>query len=301
MNEQPKPSLINSLAKQYDMDPQQFYAVIKNTVMPKEATNEQTAAFLMVAKEYGLSPLLKEIHAFPARRGGGIVPVISIDGWSAMVNRHPQYDGVEFSYDQDETGKILSITCTMWRKDRSHPTVVTEFMSECYRDSDAWRGSPGRMIRHRGFAQAARLTFGFSAAYDEENADYNRGFTADTQKAEPPQDKVVDIIAPNKRPPAAPPKATQRAGGRDLPPAGTETPPKGQTPASGQPPREGVDLFVDQISMAINRCDKLEELEDGWRSSDVEDRLKDDPDALELLQAVYAKAEKKLKAREAGR
>src|SRR5262245_14140499 len=165
------PALLDGLAAQFGLDRNEFWNIIKTTIMPREASNEETAAFLMVCRNYNLNPMLKEIHAFKNRKTGGIIPVISIDGYSTMVNRHPQFDGVEFAFQQDAgDGSVIACTCTMFRKDRSRPVTVTEFMAECSRDTDAWKLTPARMLRHRAFMQAARLCFGFTS-FDDDGPD----------------------------------------------------------------------------------------------------------------------------------
>ena len=58
-----------------------FSDVLASTIMPSPNVRpEQITAFLMVAKEYKLNPITKEIYAFPAK-GGGVQPIVSIDGW----------------------------------------------------------------------------------------------------------------------------------------------------------------------------------------------------------------------------
>ena len=88
----------------------------------------------------GLVPAAVE-HAFPTR-GGGIQPIVSIDGWSNLVNSHPQCDGFDFEDHIDSAGALVSITCRMYRKDRKHPIVATEYMAECRRATDTWRQWP---------------------------------------------------------------------------------------------------------------------------------------------------------------
>jgi phage recombination protein Bet len=161
-----KPKLIDALAMKYNMDPAKFYATIRATIMPANATEEQTAALLMVAHQYDLNPILKQIYAFPSK-GGGITPIISIDGWCELINRQQAFDGMEFEDHLDSDGKVYAITCAMYRKDRSRPTRITEYLVECARNTDPWRTSPNRMLRHRAMIQTARLTFGLSAAFDE--------------------------------------------------------------------------------------------------------------------------------------
>ena len=67
----------------------------------QKATESELLALVVVANEYGLNPFLKEIYAFPAK-GGGIVPVVSIDGWLRMVNDHPQMDGIVTNHRENE-------------------------------------------------------------------------------------------------------------------------------------------------------------------------------------------------------
>jgi phage recombination protein Bet len=155
-----RPSLVDSMAAKYDMDPRAFVGAIKSTVIKGDCSDEQFAAFLMVAKEYDLNPLTKEIYAFPDR--GGIQPIVSIDGWMNLINSHPQFDGMEFADHIGDDGKLASVECRMFRKDRNRPTAVIEYMSECVRSTDPWKKWPNRMLRHKAAIQCARYAFGFS-------------------------------------------------------------------------------------------------------------------------------------------
>lgn len=156
----PKRSLVDSMAAKYDMEPAAFVNAIKATVIKGQCSNEQFAAFLMVAKEYDLNPLTKEIYAFPDR--GGITPIVSIDGWMNLINSHPQFDGMEFVDTTGDDGKLYSVECKMYRKDRQRPTTVIEYMTECFRQTDPWKKWPNRMLRHKAAIQCARYAFGFS-------------------------------------------------------------------------------------------------------------------------------------------
>jgi hypothetical protein len=162
-------SLIERMADRRHIDAETFYTTIKNTVMPSAATKDQLAAFLMVADRYGLDPITREIYAFPGK-GGGINPVVSIDGWIHLVNSHPDSNGFSFTYAHDEEGRLKSATCTMHRKNHDQPVVVTEFLSECYRNTEPWNLMPARMLRHKAFKEAARYCFGFSGVIDEDEA-----------------------------------------------------------------------------------------------------------------------------------
>ena len=141
----------------------------KQTGAIKEASDAEVAALMIVAREHGLNPFLKEIYAFPDKRGG-IVPVVGIDGWIRIVNEHPAYDGVDFIYEKFD-GTPAWIECHMFRKDRTHPIQVREFLSECRRDTTPWQSHPARMLRHKTYIQCARVAFGFAGIFDPDEAD----------------------------------------------------------------------------------------------------------------------------------
>ena len=161
--------VIAEMAARYGMDRDAFERTLRATVVPAETSKEQFAAFLLVAKEYGLNPVIKQIYAFPAK-GGGIQPIVSIDGWIHMAINHPQFDGMEFD-DILENGSLVAITCRMFRKDRTRAVEVTEYMSECKRDTDTWKKYPARMLRHKATIQCARYAFGFSGIVDPDEYD----------------------------------------------------------------------------------------------------------------------------------
>jgi len=87
-------SALNIMGARLSVDPIKLMATLKATVF-KNASDDELLALVVVANEYRLNPLTKEIYAFPAK-SGGIVPVVSIDGWVSMVNDHPAMDGMEF-------------------------------------------------------------------------------------------------------------------------------------------------------------------------------------------------------------
>lgn len=161
-----KPSLIAMMAAARNMDPEQFAKTVRATVMPANHTNEQFAALMLVASKYDLDPITKEIYAFPAK-GGGIVPIVSIDGWLNLMNSHPAFDGFDIEFVDDDQGNPVSCTCRMYRKDRSRPVIVTEYLSECIRSTDPWK-MKHRMLRHKTVIQTIRYAFGFSGVYDED-------------------------------------------------------------------------------------------------------------------------------------
>lgn len=164
-----KPSAINLMAARMSVEPAKLFETLKATVFSK-ATNEELLALVVVANEYGLNPFLKELYAFPAK-GGGIVPIVSVDGWNKMLVNQPDFDGIEFDFVEDEEGKPVSCTATIHVKTRSHPVKITEYMAECKRNTEPWNTMPHRMLRNRTLCQASRVAFGFSGVKHEEESD----------------------------------------------------------------------------------------------------------------------------------
>jgi phage recombination protein Bet len=160
-------SLIVRFSERLGLEPTRMVATLKATVFrtDKPISDEQMAALLLVAEAYNLNPFTKELFAF-VDKTGSVVPFVSIDGWARIVNEHPQMDGVTF--DTEEDGGAC--TCILYRKDRHHPITVTEFLSECRRDTAPWRSHPRRMLRHKAFMQCGRLAFGFAGIHDEDEA-----------------------------------------------------------------------------------------------------------------------------------
>lgn len=156
---------INQLAERFELpQSEELYQVLKATAFKGEVTDAQLSALLIVAKQFGLNPWTKEIYAFPDK--GGIVPVVGVDGWARIINSNAQFDGMDFEQDAD------SCTCIIYRKDRAHPTKITEWMAECRQYGvKPWESHPYRMLRHKAMIQCARIAFGFGGIYDVDEAE----------------------------------------------------------------------------------------------------------------------------------
>jgi len=239
------PSVLVAMADRYGMTPAAFEQTLRATVVPSECTREQFAAFLLVAKEYRLNPILKEIYAFPAK-GGGIVPIVGIDGWLKLANDHPQMNGLEFDDQVNHAGELLAVTARIWRKDREHPTTVTEYLEECRRNTDPWRQWPRRMLRHKATVQAIRYAFGYASIIDPDEAERmgidSSGAGPDMAPAHVSQMRTIS--APAAPPPRVPPPGGDKArgpgrprkniegGAPEAPPIGVSTERQAEAPAT---------------------------------------------------------------------
>lgn len=165
--------LVQWAATKFGVDAGKVFPILKATCFKgadgKQASDAEVAALMIVAREHGLNPFLKEIYAFPDKKGG-IVPVVGVDGWISIVNSHPQYNGVDFIYEKFDSAPAW-VECHIYRKDRGHPIKVKEFLHECRRDTGPWKSHPARMLRHKAFIQCARVAFGFAGIFDEDEGE----------------------------------------------------------------------------------------------------------------------------------
>lgn len=158
-------TLTQKLATTLDMgDGTGLIETLKATAFKGQVSDAQMTALMVVANQYALNPWTKEIYAFPDKNNG-IVPVVGVDGWSRIINTHPQFDGIEFEQDDQ------SCTCIIYRKDRNRATKVTEWMAECKRGTGPWQTHPKRMLRHKAMIQCARLAFGYGGIFDQDEAE----------------------------------------------------------------------------------------------------------------------------------
>lgn len=176
-------SLVKDMASKYGVDAGKLFTTLKLTAFRQqrgvEPTNEQMMALLIVADQYNLNPFTREIFAFPGKNGE-ITPVVSVDGWSRIINEQPAYDGVEFNYSDSIIEMPGAKPCPEWietviyRKDRERPTKIREWLDETYQHArkfaGPWQSHTKRFLRHKSFIQCARIAFGFGGIYDADEA-----------------------------------------------------------------------------------------------------------------------------------
>lgn len=166
---------IQALSVSMGVSQEEVVDVIKGMIISSKnqhgaiATNAEMAVVSSVCAKYDLNPLVSECAAFVS--GGKLSVVVMIQGWYRIVNRQPDFDGVEFEDKLDPNGGIIATTCIMYLKNRSRPVRVTEYLSECRQErSDVWKKYPFRMLRHKAYIQCAKMAFGISEVIDDDEA-----------------------------------------------------------------------------------------------------------------------------------
>lgn len=219
-NPVPKPSVLDKLAQQYNTSRADLLNTLKETCF-KGATDAQMISLCIVAGQYNLNPFLKEIYAFPAK-GGGIVPVVGVDGWAKLMNSRPEFDGVEFDFagSIEGDGPDMACTATVWIKNRSKPVRITEYYSECMRQTEPWKTCPRRMLRHKALIQAARIAFGFSGIHDPEEAETISVHSEPVPEAKATLHQIEAKPETAKEPQPEPPPKPKAATSRKAEPSG---------------------------------------------------------------------------------
>jgi phage recombination protein Bet len=179
-------TLTTKLAKRLDMgDGSSLTSTLKQTCFRQRGndvvTDAQMEALLIVSEQYRLNPFTKEIFAFADK--GAIVPVVSVDGWSRIINENPAFNGLEFRYSEEIVTMPRGKPCPAWcevviyRKDRDRPTIVREYLDEVYQSprgqnayDGPWQSHTKRFLRHKTLIQGSRIAFGFAGIYDEDEA-----------------------------------------------------------------------------------------------------------------------------------
>lgn len=196
--------LVDRVAKRFGIEPKLLLPSLRATAfrlpnkkqgsewVAQQITNAQALALLVLVDQYKLNPWTREIFAFPGKFGE-VIPVVSVDGWTRIINTHPAMAGITFSeseamvYPEDPASPAAHKPCPEWvevtiyRRDRAIPFALRERFHECYRPatynsdkgeygSGPWQTHTSRFLRHKALIQAARVCFGFAGIYDLDEA-----------------------------------------------------------------------------------------------------------------------------------
>ena len=181
-------------------------------------TKEDIFTFLVQCKNLGLNPLLKQIYGFVSR--GKLAIVVSIEGWNAIANRSPQFDGCSFEFgpvsvrdlqyskttynNGSRSSGLVTVKrnvadwvkCIIYRKDRGHPIAVTTYFDEAFTGSEPWATMPMQMLQNRAFVNSVRKAFNVSAySEDDQFINYAAEPASVPEPAEPSNDKLTGMVA----------------------------------------------------------------------------------------------------------
>jgi phage recombination protein Bet len=157
--------------------------VLRETVA-KGLTDSEYIAFGTLCAATGLNPIRKEIWAIKTSQGLQIMT--GLNGYRAIANSHPSYDGMEgpvFHY--DENGNLKSAEVFVYRKDRSRAHKGYAILKEVSNNGPVWKQRTHQMLAKCAECDGLRRAFPqeMSGLYAEEEmpSEFNKpsdnGFT----------------------------------------------------------------------------------------------------------------------------
>lgn len=152
--------------------------------MNKGLTDQQSKQFLAVAGAFGLNPWKREVYAVTYKNKDGSTEMSIVTGYETYIKRaelNPNYDGYDIQFKGSfRKGKVtkhgkngswdvdalvpegcVSCVCTVYRKDRAHPTVEEVFFDEYDQGNSMWQSKPRTMLKKVAIVSAFRKAFPF--------------------------------------------------------------------------------------------------------------------------------------------
>lgn len=144
------------MSKELTTNTGEMLSALRNTVAPG-LTDPEFMLFAEMCRATGLNPATKEIWAIKA--GGRLQLMTGINGFLKIANSHPQFDGMEVSFEHDEKGFLVSSTAKVYRKDRKFPSVATAYLAEYGKPTPIWKQMPTIMLSKCAKSLAIREAF----------------------------------------------------------------------------------------------------------------------------------------------
>lgn len=156
-----KPRASHALAAFIGMEPSAMLDTIKSQcfkgVRPDQISDAQLAAFVSIANEMKVNPLLPGmLYAYPSQ--GAIVPMMGPDGVYKRLTEHPEVDSWEtVVYPEDVLQPPTHAVTKIYRKGRERPLSYTALLSEWKVNSNPnWNTRARHMLGLRSLKQCAR-------------------------------------------------------------------------------------------------------------------------------------------------
>lgn len=119
----------------------------------------EQAQFLAIACAFNLNPYKKEVYPIAYGQGNGrkLSIIVGYEVYLKRAETYQQYDG--YVVEWEGSGADLRAKCTVYRKDRNHPTVSTVWLREYTQNNSMWNTKPHVMLEKVAIATALRRAF----------------------------------------------------------------------------------------------------------------------------------------------
>ena len=242
--------------------PSEYAESTNDVISAKNVSQMDVFTFLVNCKQLNLNPLAKQIYGFVSK--GKVVNIISIEGFTEIANRNPNYDGVDFEFgplvekeltyskndyfNGQKNTKLVTvkrnvadwIKCIIYRKDRNHPVSVTTFFDESNTGTEPWATKPMQMLQNRAFANSVKKAFSINGYLEKEEFAVEAEFVESTEPPSILAQAGFDMSAPTPAPTEVAEPVKEVSAEPVVPPA-PPLPPLPDLPAECQqtvPPKE---------------------------------------------------------------
>ena len=139
-----------------DFSNREMIDTLKATVA-QGLSDQEFKLFAEFCKSTRLNPFKREIWAIKA--GNRLQLMTGINGFFAIANSHPQFDGLECEIELDDKGLPAKAIARAHRKDRKFPAVGIALLRESRGSSPVWNQQPSVMLTKVAKARALREAF----------------------------------------------------------------------------------------------------------------------------------------------
>jgi len=176
-----------------DFKDREMIATLKATVA-QGLSDQEFTLFAEFCKSTRLNPFKREIWAIKA--GNRLQLMTGINGFFAIANSHPQFDGLECDVETDEKGLPIKAVARAHRKDRKFPAVGIALLRESKGQSPIWNQQPSVMLTKVAKARALREAFpqemGGLYTDDEMPQQYTQPLPQKLDEVVKPAEEIVD-------------------------------------------------------------------------------------------------------------
>ena len=153
--------MANELATTTEMSEAQIKALCMDYLKQTNSNlmpNEQ-AQFMAISCAFGLNPYKKEVYPIAYGQGNNrkLSIIVGYEVYLKRAESYKQYDG--YVVEWEGNGADLRAKCTVYRKDRNHPTVSTVWLREYTQNNSMWNTKPHVMLEKVAIATALRRAF----------------------------------------------------------------------------------------------------------------------------------------------
>ena len=124
-------------------------------------TENEKAQFIDMCCAFGLNPIKREIYGIKYKGKNGFPDTFNIvlgyEVYLKRAERTGQLDG--YNVEVKKLGEDMVATCTVYRKDWTHPFIHSVLLSEYHQHNKMWNEKPVTMIKKVAIEQSFRMCF----------------------------------------------------------------------------------------------------------------------------------------------